>query len=196
MAEVPSTFQLAAGDAAPDFVLPRPTDNQQVSLRGEAAGLPTVVAFVSNHCPFVVHLADALGQVARAYRGRVQFIAIGSNDVRSYPQDGPEFMPGFQAEHGWDFSYLYDETQAVAQAYGAACTPDFFLFDADLRLVWAGQFDDSRPRGPRPAPATGDELRAALDAALRGEKPAQPWSPSTGCNIKWKPGQEPKWFAR
>lgn len=195
MAEVPSTFQLQPGDPAPDFSLPRPSDNGVVTLAEAAGGMPLVVVFACNHCPFVIHLADALGRLAREYRGRVNFVAIASNDIAGYPQDGPEFMPGFQAEHGWDFSYLFDGNQQVARAYGAACTPDFFLFDEDRRLAWAGQFDGTRPRGSRQGAPTGSDLRAALDAVLRAERMPPPWPPATGCSIKWKPGQEPKWAA-
>jgi peroxiredoxin len=190
MAEVLSTFQLKPGDAAPDFALPDAGGG--VVTRGEAAGgRGLLVVFGCNHCPFVIHLADALGDLAReiALLG-VNTVAINSNNLEKYPQDGPEFMTAFAAERRWDFPYLLDESQEVAKVHGAACTPDFFLFDAAGKLFYAGQFDDSRPRsGIEPH---GGDLREAVRRMLAGEEPlARPY-PSSGCNIKWKPGNEPQ----
>ena len=194
MAEVPSTFRLERGAQAPDFTLP---DGHGAvhSLASLAAGQGAiVVAFVCNHCPYVVHLADALGDCARDYSARgATFIAIASNDVANYPDDAPERMPAFAMRHGWDFPYLYDESQAVAKAYAAACTPDFYLFDTDLKLAYAGQFDASRPG--QGGAIDGADLRRALDAVLApGAGPDNAWIPSTGCNIKWKPGNAPDYF--
>lgn len=190
MAEVLSTFQLKPGDAAPDFALP--DAGGRVVTRGEAAGeRGLLVVFGCNHCPFVIHLAAALGDLAReiSLLG-VNTVAVNSNNLEKYPQDGPEFMTAFAAARRWDFPYLLDESQEVAKAHGAACTPDFFLFDAAGKLFYAGQFDDSRPRsGIEPH---GGDLREAARRMLAGEEPlARPY-PSSGCNIKWKPGNEPQ----
>ncbi len=194
MAEVPSTFNLKAGAVAPDFTLADGTDTE-FSLRELADGKQAVlIAFVCNHCPFVVHLAEEFGQLAREFEGRgIQTIAISANDVEKYPQDGPVKMVEFARESGWNFPYLFDESQEVAKAYSAACTPDFYLFDADLKLAYAGQFDDSRPGG-RGGQPLGTDLRAACEAVLNDQAVAEPWYPSSGCNIKWKPGQEPDYF--
>jgi thiol-disulfide isomerase/thioredoxin len=149
-----------------------------------------MVVFACNHCPYVIHLADALGDFAReiALQG-VGTVAINSNDLERYPQDGPELMKSFSVARHWDFPYLLDESQEVAKAYGAACTPDFFLFDAEGKLFYAGQFDDSRPRSGV-EPHAGD-LREAVRRMLGGEAPLVRPYPSSGCNIKWKPGNEP-----
>jgi peroxiredoxin len=193
MAEVRSTFSLRRGDAAPGFQLPAPdgTVHDLHQVRG-LEGL--LVVFACNHCPYVIHLADQLGSLAAEIEAEgVNTVAISSNDIEKYPADAPEHMATFAAEHGWNFPYLFDETQEVAKAYGAACTPDFFLFDRELRLYYAGQFDDSRPKSG--TPASGDDLRTAVKSMLAGEEaPARPF-PSSGCNIKWKPGSEPPYFA-
>ncbi len=193
MAEVPSTFQLKPGQSAPDFTLPDGAGNpvSYSSLIEGRKGL--VIAFVCNHCPFVVHLADQLGEFAsECFEKGVGFVAISSNDVENYPADSPENMVEFAKSSGWSFPYLYDETQEVAKAYSAACTPDFYLFDSDGKLTYAGQFDDTRPgRGGSP---TGEDLRLAVENMLSGQPTPEPWYPSTGCNIKWKPGQEPSYF--
>lgn len=192
MAETPSTFLLKPGDAAPDFTLPDPsgTVHRLDDLVGPKGLL---VVFACNHCPYVVHLAGRLGELAKGWaQAGVATVAIASNDVENYPQDGPDRMGGFADEHGWDYPYLHDADQSVAKAYGAACTPDFFLFDADCRLYYAGQFDDSRPKNGQVA--DGRDLAAAVSAMLNGEaRPERPL-PSTGCNIKWKPGNEPAYF--
>lgn len=192
MSEVLSTFRLGAGDPAPEFRLPdaagRVTDRRDVS---GPHGL--LVAFVCNHCPFVIHLADALGDLARDLAADgIGTVAINSNDSERYPQDAPEHMGSFAAAHGWEFPYLVDATQEVALAHGAACTPDFFLFDGEGRLCYTGQLDDSRPRSGQ-VPHGGD-LREAVRRMRAGEPPmARPY-PSSGCNIKWKPGRQPDWW--
>ncbi len=192
MAEVPSTRILPLGAAAPELSLPDPngTLHSLTDVKGEK-GL--VVMFVCNHCPFVVHLADAIGELATDYQSKgIGFVAINSNDLDRYPADAPELMGPFAQKHGWGFPYLIDETQSVAKAYVAACTPDFYLFDGVLQLTYCGQFDDSRPGNGKPV--TGADLRLALDTVLSGAPPLAEQRPSTGCNIKWKPGQEPEHF--
>ena len=192
MSEVLSTFRLRPGDAAPAFRLPD-AEGRAWSLADVAGPKGLLVVFACNHCPFVIHLAKALGDLASEVRpAGIHTVAINPNDAARYPKDGPEFMPGFAAENGWDFPYLIDESQEVALAYGAACTPDFFLFDGSLRLFYAGQFDDSRPRsGQQPH---GGDLREALRRMVGGEQPlARPY-PSSGCNIKWKEDRQPDWW--
>lgn len=193
MAEVPSTFQLARGAPAPDFTLPDASGTPH-ALRDLSAGrAATVILFACNHCPFVVHLADSVGRMARGLSGRgVAFVAINANDAARYPDDAPEKMAAFAAAHGWDFPYLFDASQSVAKAYAAACTPDFYLFDPRLRLAYAGQYDASRPGRGTP---TGRDLEAAIEVLLEtGAGPLPPWPPSSGCNIKWKPGNAPAYF--
>lgn len=191
MVAVPSTM-LELGTRAPDFALPD-TDGRTVSLADFAGAPALLVMFLSNHCPYVKHLRGALAELARDYQPRgVAIAGIMSNDVARYPADAPERMREERAAWGWTFPYLYDETQEVARAYRAACTPDIYLFDGERRLVYRGQFDDSRPsNGIAP---TGADLRAALDAVLEGRPVPAGQRPSIGCNIKWKPGNEPEWF--
>lgn len=192
MAEVLSTFLLQRGTVAPGFTLPDAGGGSH-SLADVCGANGLLVVFACNHCPFVIHLADALGEFAAEAKDRgVSTVAIMSNDISRYPADAPDRMKAFAAEHGWDFPYLIDGTQNVAKAYGAACTPDFFLFDSDLRLFYAGQFDDTRPRGGR-EPHGGD-LREALRKMLAGESALERPYPCSGCNIKWKPGNEPPWL--
>ncbi|RYD29781.1 MAG: thioredoxin family protein [Verrucomicrobiaceae bacterium] len=189
MSETLSSFQLKPGDAAPDFSLPD-AGGRNVTKADVAGENGLLVVFACNHCPFVVHLADSLGEFAREILALgVGTVAINSNDLERYPQDGPEQMKEFATGRKWEFDYLLDESQAVAREYGAACTPDFFLFDAGGKLCYAGQYDDSRPRsGQEPH---GGDLREAVRRMLDGEEPlARPY-PSSGCNIKWKPGNEP-----
>lgn len=193
MSEVPSTFQLKPGEAAPDFNLPDGVGvaHSLSDLLSGKKGL--VVAFVCNHCPYVVHLAREFGQFANdAAEKGFQTVAISANDVINYPADSPERLIEFAAANGWDFPYLYDESQEVAKAYAAACTPDFYVFDADGKLTYAGQFDDTRPGDS--GGVTGVNLRKAVDATLAGHSVEQPWYPATGCNIKWKAGNEPDYF--
>ena len=152
------------------------------------------MVFACNHCPFVVHLATALGKFSREIGDlEISTVVINSNDLEKYPQDGPEKMEEFAAEHGWEFPYLVDRSQEVAQAYGAACTPDFFLFNGDGKLFYTGQFDETRPRsGKQP---DGADLREAVRRMKAGEEPAENPYPSSGCNIKWKEGNAPGWWS-
>jgi peroxiredoxin len=191
MVRTPSTM-LPLGTPAPDFSLVN-VDAQTVSLADLADAPALLVIFMSNHCPFAIHVADHLAQLAQEYQARgVAIVAIASNDVASYPADSPEQMVAEAEQRGYTFAYLYDEMQEVAQAYRAAYTPDFFLFDAERRLVYRGQMDSSRPDSG--IPVTGEDLRAALDAVLAGKQPTADQRPSLGCNIKWKPGNEPDYF--
>ena len=192
MVRTPSTM-LPLGTQAPDFELPN-VDGRMVTL-GEVAGARgTVVMFICNHCPFVKHVAHELAALGRDCAGRgIGCVAISSNDVSAHPADSPEQMVREAEERGYAFPYLYDETQAVAKAYRAACTPDFFLFDADLRLAYRGQLDASRPGNA--IPVTGGDLRAAIEALLAGGRPSAEQTPSLGCNIKWRPGNEPDYWA-
>lgn len=192
MAEVPSTRSMEPGAIAPDFSLP--DGNGQILRRDEVRGPKgLIVAFLCNHCPFVIHLAKELGIFAATCEAKgIGFVGINSNDIARYPADSPDKMIEMAKIHDWIFPYLLDETQSVAQAYHAACTPDFYLFDADLKLTYCGQFDDSRPRNGKPV--NGTDLRLAVQAILDHNPPLSPQRPSTGCNIKWRPGNEPEWF--
>ncbi len=188
MVATPSTMS-PLGTKAPDFSLPD-TEGGTVSLSDFADAPALLVAFICNHCPFVKHIAPALASLARDYQARgVAVVAINSNDVERFPDDRPELMAKEVRTRGYTFPYVFDETQEVAKAYSASCTPDFFLFDAENRLVYRGQLDDSRPESGRPA--TGADLRAALDAVLEGRPVPEDQKPSMGCNIKWKPGNDP-----
>lgn len=193
MVQTPSTM-LPLGTPAPDFSLQEPATGRSVA-RSEFNGASAfLVVFLSNHCPFVKHIADALAAFGREYQERgLAMVGINANDVVNYPDDSPEKMREEVARRGYTFPYLFDATQEVAKAYQAACTPDFFLFDAAGRLAYRGQFDPSRPSSD--LAVTGVDLRAACDAVLAG-RPAPPEQiPSVGCNIKWKPGNNPPWFA-
>ncbi|MEM1094903.1 MAG: thioredoxin family protein [Bacteroidota bacterium] len=184
MAVTPSTY-VELGSAAPEFTLPDTVSGREVSLEGVRGPNGTVVMFICNHCPFVLHVNDELIRLANDYGPRgVGFVAISSNDAVAYPQDGPARMKTHAERLGYPFPYLYDESQAVAKAYDAACTPDFYVFDGDLKLVYHGQLDDSRPGNRKPV--TGRDMRAALDACLAGTPYTEPQKPSMGCNIKWK----------
>jgi len=190
---VPSTM-LPLGTEAPDFSLPDPVSGQLVSLADFTDASALVVMVLSNHCPFVKHVADGLADFARDYAERgVATVAINGNDVVNYPADSPARMVEEAAMRGYSFPYLFDESQDVVKAYQAACTPDFFLFDADRKLAYRGQFDSSRPS--LATPVTGADLRQACDAVLNGEAPSADQIPSVGCNIKWKAGNAPSWFA-
>lgn len=185
MAYTESTM-LELGTIAPDFTLPEPATGRMVSLSDLPAGKATVVMFLCNHCPYVLYINDAIVSVVENYASQgVQFIGINSNDADNYPEDAPEKMGPHAAEVGYTFPYLYDESQEVARAYDAACTPDFYVFDGDRRLVYRGQLDESRPKR-NAVPATGADLRAALDAVLQQKAVAELQRPSGGCNIKWK----------
>ncbi|MEO0586818.1 MAG: thioredoxin family protein [Planctomycetota bacterium] len=196
MALTPSTM-LALGSPAPDFALPEPATGKTIHT-ADFAGRPLLVLFICNHCPYVKHVAPALAQIGRDYRGRVDIVAIQSNDVDDYPDDSPEKMVDEVKLRGYDFPYVYDETQEVAQAFTAACTPDVFLFDADHTLAYRGQIDGSRPTrissgnyNSADNPSDGADLRAAMDAVIAGTKPTADQKPSMGCNIKWKAGNAP-----
>ena len=183
MARTPSNM-LALDTAAPDFALIEPASGRTVRLT-DFAGQPLLVAFICNHCPFVIHIQAAFAQMADEYQQRgVAVVAINSNDVANYPDDSPEKMIEAVHEHGYHFPYLFDETQAVARAYDAACTPDFYLFDAQHRLYYRGQFDNARPGNDEPV--DGADLRQALDALLAHQPKPEVQKPSLGCNIKWK----------
>jgi peroxiredoxin len=191
MVAVNSTM-LPLGTRAPDFRLPDPSGNE-VSLADFRIAPALLVVFMCNHCPYVKHIRDGLAKLARDYRPRgVAVVGINANDVANYPADSPAKMAAEAASAGYVFPYLYDETQAVAKAYRAACTPDFYVFGEDQRLVYRGQFDDSRPGNEMPV--TGKDVRAALEAVLTGKTVAPNQKPSIGCNIKWKTGNEPEYF--
>jgi len=184
-----ASTMLSLATGAPDFSLPD-TEGKLVSLSDFKDAKALLVVFMCNHCPFVKHVIDDFVQLVRQYQDKgVAVVGINSNDVETYPADSPEKMAELSREKGFSFPYLYDATQEVAQAYHAACTPDFFVFDADRRLVYRGQMDDSRPGNDEPI--TGADLRAALDAVLAGEPVPEDQKPSMGCNIKWKTGNEP-----
>lgn len=188
MAATESTM-LALGTAAPAFSL-ADFDGKHYSLADFKDSKGLVVAFISNHCPFVKHLREQFAAFAREYQAKnIAVVAIASNDFQAYPQDGPTEMKLVATASGFSFPYLVDDTQAVAKLYQAACTPDFFLFDGERRLIYRGQFDASRPSNQ--VPVTGTNLRAACDALLTGTPVAKDQTPSIGCNIKWKPGNEP-----
>jgi len=191
MVAVNSTM-LPLGTKAPEFRLPDPS-GRMVSLAEFKSAAALLVVFMCNHCPYVKHIRDGLARLARDYPARgVAVVGINSNDAASYPADSPAKMAEEAAAAGYVFPYLHDETQAVAKAYRAACTPDLYLFDREQRLVYRGQFDDSRPGNG--IPVTGKDLRAALDAVLAGKPVSPNQTPSIGCNIKWKAGSEPEYF--
>ncbi len=192
MAAVASTM-LALGTPAPDFDLPNTVSGERVSLSTRAGKRGLLVMFVSRHCPYVQHVKSELAAVGRDYAKKdVGIVAICSNDIANYPDDAPAKLKAMAVEAGIDFPICYDETQKVAQAFTAACTPDFFLFDGGRKLVYRGQLDNARPGNNNPV--TGKDLRGALDALLAGKPVSQDQKPSMGCNIKWKPGNEPPYF--
>ncbi len=183
---------LSLGTSAPDFRLPD-TNGKTVSLADFKDKPALLVVFMCNHCPYVRHIRSGLAQLARDYLPRgVAMVGINSNDVENYSEDSPAEMKKEVKSAGYIFPYLYDESQAVAQAYRAACTPDIYLFDKSRKLVYRGQFDDSRPGNG--VPVTGKDLRAALDAVLAGKPVPPDQKPSIGCNIKWKAGNEPDYY--
>jgi peroxiredoxin len=191
MVKTASTM-LPLGTKAPAFSLPN-VDGKTVSLSDFAGRKGLVVMFICNHCPFVKHLRSALAEFAKEYQVKgLGVVGICSNDVATHPDDSPAKMVEEARAAGYTFPYLYDATQAVAQAYKAACTPDFFLFNGDMALVYRGQFDASRPGNGKPI--TGADLRAAVDAVLTGKPPLIEQRPSIGCNIKWIAGKEPAYF--
>lgn len=184
---------LPLGSPAPAFSLPD-TEGKIVTLKDIQDKPAQLVVFMCNHCPFVIHIQKGLAQFARDCMAKgLGMVGINSNDVSQYPADHPDRMKADKRTFDYVFPYLYDETQGVAKAYHAACTPDFFLFDEDSRLVYRGQFDDSRPGND--APVTGKDLKAAVDAVLAGKEIPTDQRPSIGCNIKWKPGNAPDYFS-
>jgi len=184
MAATPSNM-MPLGTMAPDFNLLDVVTGKKVTLHSLTAEIATLIMFICNHCPYVKHVQDELIKLANDYQVKgIAFIAINSNDVVNYPEDSPANMKQVAQEKGYPFSYLYDETQEVAQAYQAACTPDFYLFDNQLKCVYRGQLDDARPKNN--IPVTGKDIRAALDAILVGQPVNPDQTPSIGCNIKWK----------
>lgn len=183
MARTESTM-LALGTRAPHFKLIDTVSNEIVDLNDLTGEFGTAIMFICNHCPFVIHVNPEISRIAKKYAFKgIGFIAISSNDSINYPQDGPMHMKEKAAEEGYSFPYLYDQTQEVAKAYQAACTPDFYLFDADLKLVYRGQLDDSRPGNG--VPLNGSDLRTAIDALLEGKPITKRQKPSIGCNIKY-----------
>ena len=187
-----NSTMLPLGTRAPDFQVPDPS-GKEVALSDFRNARGLVVVFMCNHCPYVKHLRAGLAQLARDYQPRgISVVGINSNDVSNYPADSPANMAEEARSAGYIFPYLYDATQGVAKAYRAACTPDFYLFDQDQRLVYRGQFDDSRPGNA--LPVTGEDLRDAIDALLAGQPVAPNQKTSLGCNIKWKPGHAPDYF--
>ena len=191
MVETASTM-LPLGTKAPDFCLVD-TNGQEVSLSDFPEAQAYLVIFMCNHCPFVRHMREQLAELASEYQDKgVAIVGINSNDVEEFPEDSPESMADEVSEVGYTFPYLFDETQEVAKDYRAACTPDFFLFDAKRRLVYRGQFDDSRPDND--IPVTGADLRAAMDGVLAGREVPSEQKPGLGCNIKWQLGNEPDYF--
>jgi peroxiredoxin len=188
MVLTPSIMQ-ELGMSAPAFRLPN-TEGKIVALDDFGDAPAFLIVFMCNHCPYVKHIGSGLAAFARDYQGRgLAMVGVNSNDVSAHPDDSPEAMRREVESRGYVFPYLYDETQEVARAYGAACTPDFFLFDGERKLVYRGQFDGARPNNQ--IPVTGEDLRAAVDAVLAGRSPSAEQVASIGCNIKWKPGNEP-----
>ena len=191
MSLTPSTM-LSLGTIAPDFSLPD-TEGKTVSLSDFKKGKPFLVVFMCNHCPYVKHIQHDFAELVAEYQKKgVEVVGINANDVRNFPEDSPENMAAAAKEIGYTFDYLYDEDQAVAKAYRAACTPDFFLFDGERKLFYRGQIDASRPGND--IPISGIDLRGALDRVIAGKAPPEVQSPSMGCNIKWKAGNEPDYF--
>ncbi len=192
MALTESTM-LELGHRLPDFSLPDVVSGKTISPADFQDKKALLVMFICVHCPYVIHVREELARLGRDYAGKpLGIIAISSNYVGTHPQDAPENLKKMAEELGFNFPYCYDESQEVAKAFTAACTPDFFLFDEDRKLVYRGQLDDSRPGNG--IPVTGKDLRAAIDAVLAGKPVDLNQKPSMGCNIKWKPGNEPDYF--
>ena len=189
---VTASKMISLGTSAPDFSLPD-TEGNIVSLSDFEQAPALLVVFMCNHCPFVKHILKDFIELAKEYQEEgVAVVAISSNDVDGFPEDNPEMMAQKAKEAGFSFPYLYDETQEVAKAYQATCTPDFFLYNKERKLVYRGQMDDSRPGNN--VPIKGSDLRAALEAVLNGEKVPAKQRPSMGCNVKWKKGNEPDYY--
>ena len=192
MVKTPSTM-LPLGTAAPNFELPDVVTQKAVSLGTFADSKALLVMFICQHCPFVKHVQSELAKIGRDYGDRsLGIVAISANDADNYPDDSPEKLKQMAEELDFNFPLCYDESQSISKAYTAACTPDFFLFDQSRKLVYRGQLDDSRPSTD--IPVTGKDLRQAIEAVLEDRKPDLEQKPSIGCNIKWKPGNEPEYF--
>ncbi len=192
MALTASTM-LSLGTQAPDFHLPDVVSGQTISLSTFAQKKALLVMFICRHCPFVKHIKEELAQLGKDYINKgLGIVAISTNDAKNYPDDAPELLKAMAIELDFNFPFCYDESQETAKAYTAACTPDFFLFDAKQQLVYRGQLDESRPSNGKPV--TGADLRAAIDAVLADKPVGGEQKPSIGCNIKWKPGNEPSYF--
>lgn len=192
MVAVNSTMQ-ALGSVAPDFNLPNTNNNNTLLSRERLIGKPLLIMFICNHCPFVIHIMQCLVEISNAAQNNgFEVIAISSNDIEKYPQDGPEAMRDLARQYGIKFAYLFDESQSIAKAYGAACTPDFFIYDSQHRLQYRGQMDSSRPNNN--IQVTGDDLQKALDAVANNKAVADDQIPSIGCSIKWKTGNAPEYF--
>ncbi|MBU2494746.1 MAG: thioredoxin family protein [Bacteroidetes bacterium] len=184
MSQTPSTM-IELGTTAPDFLLTDTISGNKIKLTDVSSDLATVIMFICNHCPYVKHINNKLVNVASEYQLKgISFVAISSNDAVNYPEDGPDKMKEYAIELGYPFPYLYDESQEIAKAYNAACTPDFYIYDKELKLVYRGQFDESRPKND--IPVTGNDIRNALDNILAGKEVSINQKPSIGCNIKWK----------
>ena len=187
-----ASTMLPLGTQAPAFSLPD-TDGKTAELAALAGSKALLVIFMCNHCPYVKHVADQLKSLSDDYMPQgLAVVAISSNDADKYPDDSLQAMAIEKSERGYQFDYLFDESQEVAQNYAAACTPDFYLFDNEQKLAYRGQLDSSRPKSD--IPVTGEDLRAAIDAVLSGQSPSEQQTPSIGCNIKWKEGNEPQYF--
>ncbi|MCB1192176.1 MAG: thioredoxin family protein [Leptospiraceae bacterium] len=185
MAQTPSTMSMKIGEIAPNFTLLDTISGKPISLQDIKSNYATVIMFICNHCPFVKHIQKEIVKLSNDYIPKgISFVAISSNDVDNYPEDSPEKMKQIAKEMNYPFPYLYDETQGVAKEYKAACTPDFYIFDKELKCIYRGQLDDSRPSNG--IPVTGRDIRNALDLVLQGKMVTQEQKPSIGCNIKWK----------
>ncbi len=188
-----ASTMLPLGTKAPDFHLPEVVSGKATSLSTFADKKALLVMFICRHCPFVKHVEKELAQLGKDYfTSDLGIVAISANDAKNYPDDAPDSLQAFVAELGFTFTLCYDESQETAKAYTAACTPDFFVFDSDRQLVYRGQLDDSRPSNGKPV--TGADLRAAIEAVLASKPVTSEQKPSVGCNIKWKPGNQPSYF--
>jgi thiol-disulfide isomerase/thioredoxin len=183
---------LELGTEMVEFALRNVVDGEEVSSEEFDKEKPILIIFMCRHCPYVEHVADKLGELSRFYEGSVTMVGISSNDVENYPEDSPENLREMREEYDFEFPILYDVTQEVAIDFTAACTPDFFLFDKERKLAYRGQFDDSRPGNKKEV--TGRDLKEAIEAVLAGKKPKNEQKPSSGCNIKWKVGNEPPYY--
>jgi thiol-disulfide isomerase/thioredoxin len=189
-----ASTMMELGTVIPSFSLPDVRTGKMVRVPENLTpqGAPTLVMFICRHCPYVIHVKNELARIGRDYAGKVAIVAISSNDAGTVAEDSPDRLKEMAEELSFNFPLCYDETQEVAIRFSAACTPDIFLFDKDKKLAYRGQLDGSRPGNS--VPVDGRDLRAAMDALLKGSRPASAQQPSTGCNIKWKPGKQPVYF--